>query len=216
MSRDEFVFLLSSKAGGCGLNLVGANRLVLFDPDWNPANDKQAAARVWRDGQTKKVYEYRFLATGSIEEKVYQRQLSKEGLASVVSSDQKQTASSFSQDELKDLFTLRAQCASDTLDSFKEEKEAALEDDGASASAAAAPVLNDKPKNPLSINPYDACDGYKPQQGQPGDEKLLLYGHHFQKALHTVNDAGLRDAVGDDVSFVFSKEVDGCDLSKFH
>ena len=58
--RDEFVFLLSSKAGGCphhisdssqpfecgrcGLNLIGANRLILFDPDWNPANDKQAPA----------------------------------------------------------------------------------------------------------------------------------------------------------------------------
>lgn len=41
-----FVFLLSSKAGGCGLNLIGANRLILFDPDWNPAVDKQAAARV--------------------------------------------------------------------------------------------------------------------------------------------------------------------------
>lgn len=49
----EFVFLLSSKAGGCGLNLIGANRLVLFDPDWNPASDQQALARVWRDGQKK-------------------------------------------------------------------------------------------------------------------------------------------------------------------
>jgi hypothetical protein len=34
-TRDEFVFLLSSKAGGCGLNLIGGNRLILFDPDWN-------------------------------------------------------------------------------------------------------------------------------------------------------------------------------------
>lgn len=41
--QDEFVFLLSSKAGGCGLNLIGGNRLVLFDPDWNPANDKQVS-----------------------------------------------------------------------------------------------------------------------------------------------------------------------------
>ncbi|PWN46676.1 hypothetical protein IE53DRAFT_15877 [Violaceomyces palustris] len=49
----EFIFLLSSKAGGCGLNLIGANRLVLFDPDWNPASDQQALARVWRDGQKK-------------------------------------------------------------------------------------------------------------------------------------------------------------------
>lgn len=47
--------MLSSKAGGCGLNLIGANRLVMFDPDWNPANDDQAMARVWRDGQKKEV-----------------------------------------------------------------------------------------------------------------------------------------------------------------
>lgn len=53
-TKDQFVFLLSSKAGGCGLNLIGGNRLVLFDPDWNPATDKQAAARVWRDGQKRR------------------------------------------------------------------------------------------------------------------------------------------------------------------
>lgn len=58
----EFIFMLSSKAGGCGLNLIGANRLIMFDPDWNPANDDQAMARVWRDGQQKPCYIYRFLA----------------------------------------------------------------------------------------------------------------------------------------------------------
>ena len=86
----------------------------------------------------------------------------------------------------------------------------------AAAAAAVQAMIANKPKNPLSINPYDACDGYKPQQGQPGDEKLLLYGHHYAHALHTMNDSAMREAVGDDVSFVFSKEVDGCDLSKFH
>lgn len=44
--HPSFVLLLSSKAGGVGLNIIGANRLVLFDPDWNPANDLQAMARV--------------------------------------------------------------------------------------------------------------------------------------------------------------------------
>jgi DNA repair and recombination RAD54-like protein len=53
---------LSSKAGGCGLNLIGANRLIMFDPDWNPANDDQAMARVWRDGQKKNCFIYRFLS----------------------------------------------------------------------------------------------------------------------------------------------------------
>lgn len=56
------MFLLSSKAGGCGLNLIGANRLVMFDPDWNPANDDQAMARVWRDGQKKPCFVYRLLS----------------------------------------------------------------------------------------------------------------------------------------------------------
>lgn len=52
--------------------------------------------------------------------------------------------------------------------------------------------------------PVAVLQGYKPQFGQPGDEQLLLYGHHWANALHTLNDAALRDAVGDDVSFVFS------------
>lgn len=58
---NQFIFMLSSKAGGCGLNLIGANRLIMFDPDWNPANDDQAMARVWRDGQKKPCYIYRLL-----------------------------------------------------------------------------------------------------------------------------------------------------------
>jgi SNF2 family DNA or RNA helicase len=44
------VFLLSAKSGGVGLNLIGASRIVLVDPDWNPATDTQALARIWRDG----------------------------------------------------------------------------------------------------------------------------------------------------------------------
>ena len=54
--------MLSSKAGGCGLNLIGANRLIMFDPDWNPANDDQAMARVWRDGQKKQCFIYRLIS----------------------------------------------------------------------------------------------------------------------------------------------------------
>lgn len=64
------VFLLSTRAGGAGLNLVGASHLVLYDLDWNPAMDKQAMARIWRDGQTRTCYVHRLLSTGTIEEKV--------------------------------------------------------------------------------------------------------------------------------------------------
>ena len=118
-TRDEFVFLLSSKAGGCGLNLIGGSRLILFDPDWNPATDLQAAARVWRDGQRKKVFVYRFLAAGSLEEKVFQRQLSKKGLQTIVVEEQDE-ATSLSTDELRNLFQYDANgTPSDTHDTLR-------------------------------------------------------------------------------------------------
>ncbi|CEF66160.1 DNA repair and recombination protein RAD54-like [Strongyloides ratti] len=118
-TSDIFIFLLSSKAGGCGLNLIGANRLVMFDPDWNPANDDQAMARVWRDGQKKTCYVYRFLATGTIEEKMFQRQTHKKALSSCVVDEQTEVERHFSSDELRSLFELRTDTNSDTHDKLK-------------------------------------------------------------------------------------------------
>nr|CDQ05062.2 BMA-RAD-54 [Brugia malayi] len=115
----EYVFLLSSKAGGCGLNLIGANRLIMFDPDWNPANDDQAMARVWRDGQKKNCFIYRLLSTGSIEEKMFQRQAHKKALSSCVVDEISDVARHFSKDQLRHLFDLKADVASDTHHSLK-------------------------------------------------------------------------------------------------
>lgn len=103
---SDFIFMLSSKAGGCGLNLIGANRLVMYDPDWNPANDDQAMARVWRDGQQKPCYIYRFLSAGTIEEKIFQRQAHKKALSSTIVDMNEETARHFSVAELRDLFRL--------------------------------------------------------------------------------------------------------------
>lgn len=116
---DEFVFLLSSKAGGCGINLIGANRLVLFDPDWNPAADQQALARVWRDGQKKDCFVYRFIATGTIEEKIFQRQSHKQSLSSCVVDSAEDVERHFSLDSLRELFQYRGDTRSDTHDTFK-------------------------------------------------------------------------------------------------
>jgi DNA repair and recombination RAD54-like protein len=118
-SNPQFIFMLSSKAGGCGLNLIGANRLVMFDPDWNPANDEQAMARVWRDGQTKQCYIYRLLAVGTIEEKIFQRQAHKKALSSCVIDQEENVEKHFSVNELRDLFKLEKGTKSDTHDKFK-------------------------------------------------------------------------------------------------
>ncbi|KIJ44735.1 hypothetical protein M422DRAFT_47147 [Sphaerobolus stellatus SS14] len=117
--RGEFVFLLSSKAGGCGINLIGANRLILFDPDWNPAADQQALARVWRDGQKKECFVYRFISTGTIEEKIFQRQASKQALSSCVVDDKQDAERHFSGDDLRKLFEFKEDILSDTHDTFK-------------------------------------------------------------------------------------------------
>ncbi|XP_042224225.1 DNA repair and recombination protein RAD54B-like isoform X2 [Homarus americanus] len=101
----DFVFLLSSKAGGVGLNLIGASRILLYDIDWNPATDLQAMARVWRDGQKRKVYIYRLLMTGSMDEKMYQRQVKKQGLSGAVVDARDTDRVHFSTEELKQITT---------------------------------------------------------------------------------------------------------------
>ena len=111
-----FAFLLSSKAGGCGINLIGGSRLVLFDPDWNPASDKQAAGRIWREGQKRRCFIYRFMSSGTIEEKIIQRQLSKEGLQNIV--EDTEQVNTISSTELKALFVRRDETPSDTHDTL--------------------------------------------------------------------------------------------------
>ncbi|XP_067933850.1 DNA repair and recombination protein RAD54-like [Watersipora subatra] len=118
-TSSDFIFMLSSKAGGCGLNLIGANRLVMFDPDWNPANDDQAMARVWRDGQKKQCYIYRLVATGTIEEKIFQRQEHKKALSSCVVDQEEDVERHFSLGDLRELFTYNPDTKSDTHDRFK-------------------------------------------------------------------------------------------------
>lgn len=115
---QHFIFMLSSKAGGCGLNLIGANRLVMFDPDWNPANDEQAMARVWRDGQGKGCFVYRFVSTGTIEEKIFQRQKHKKALSSCVIDEQEDVERYFTNEDLRNLFALNEDTISETHDKF--------------------------------------------------------------------------------------------------
>ncbi|EFA84124.1 SNF2-related domain-containing protein [Heterostelium album PN500] len=115
-NKTHTVFLLSSKAGGVGLNLIGANHIVLYDPDWNPAIDIQAMERVWREGQTKPVSIYRLLTAGTIEEKIHQRQIIKESLSNSVVDKSHYEKSTFTNEELKDIFSLNDTTQCETHD----------------------------------------------------------------------------------------------------
>ena len=69
---EQFVFLLSTRAGGLGINLATADTVVIFDSDWNPHNDIQAFSRAHRIGQANKVMIYRFVTRFSVEERITQ------------------------------------------------------------------------------------------------------------------------------------------------
>lgn len=80
---NQFAFLISTKAGGVGLNITSANKVVVVDPNWNPAWDLQAQDRAYRIGQTRDVEVFRLVSSGTVEEIVYARQIYKQQQANI-------------------------------------------------------------------------------------------------------------------------------------
>jgi DNA excision repair protein ERCC-6 len=104
---ERFACLLSTKVGGVGVNLTGADRVVIIDPDWNPATDNQALERAFRIGQTRDVSVYRLICLGTIEEKMYKKQIFKQFLSNRILQDPNQKRT-FRPQTLRDLFRLES------------------------------------------------------------------------------------------------------------
>ncbi|KAF7563794.1 hypothetical protein G7046_g297 [Stylonectria norvegica] len=97
---DQEVYLISTKAGGVGLNIQGANRVVIFDIKWNPQDDRQAIGRAYRLGQTKPVYVYRLFVGGTFEDVIWNRHIFKTQLADKVVDDTKSVSWSLRNGEI--------------------------------------------------------------------------------------------------------------------
>ncbi|WFD36168.1 hypothetical protein MCUN1_003044 [Malassezia cuniculi] len=102
---EKFIFLLTTRAGGLGINLTTADTVVLYDSDWNPQADLQAMDRAHRIGQTKQVHVYRFVTEDAIEERILERAAQKLRLDQLViqQGHTQATKSAQSKDELVDM-----------------------------------------------------------------------------------------------------------------
>ncbi|KAG7199060.1 hypothetical protein KM043_017962 [Ampulex compressa] len=195
-SDSNKIFLLSAKAGGVGLNLPGASRLVLFDSDWNPASDAQAMARIWREGQRNDVYIYRLLTTGTIEEKIYQRQISKAGLSEAVIDFNHDISLKLSPDELKDLFTLTTETTSLTHDLIK------CSCNGMKRSERSSKEINIEDARDYQLQFED-----KSQQQNFSISQLLEWEHYKEPIPKDVLKDIMLTEISDQLTFLFKNSV---------
>ena len=185
-ANSSFVFLLSAKAGGTGLNLIGASRLVLFDLDWNPATDLQAMARIHRDGQKRPCYIYRLLTQGALDEKIFQRQVSKTGLADSIV-DGKSGVSGFTREELRDLFSLNERtdgCQTHTLLGCE------CRNDGMPM-----PIAEHEPEPHMPLSTVDVpesdteVDADEAEEAEEAEKEVFISKAHFTKLSEVDIDA---------------------------
>jgi SNF2 family DNA or RNA helicase len=98
---DLPIFLISLKAGGTGLNLTAADTVIHYDPWWNPAVEDQATDRAHRIGQTKNVFVYKFIAQGTIEQRMLELQAKKKKIANCIYDKDGKLTPSFSEEDLE-------------------------------------------------------------------------------------------------------------------
>lgn len=130
-NKDDNInfMLLTTRVGGYGLNLTAADRVVIVDPNWNPAVDAQAVDRAYRIGQTQEVKVYRLVLSGLVEDKIFRLQVFKMGLTKTAL-DAKQQHRYFTGDEIRNLFAWTDPAQGETrkmlLEKHSEASEAAI------------------------------------------------------------------------------------------
>ena len=123
-NSEKFIFLLSTRAGGLGLNLMSSDTVILYDSDWNPQVDLQAMDRVHRIGQTKPVLIYRLLCENTIEEKILERQAMRLKLDSLVIQQGRvlKVGEHFTKDQMKEMIQYGADAIFRAGEDFKDEE----------------------------------------------------------------------------------------------
>ncbi|KAM3827605.1 transcriptional regulator ATRX isoform 1-T1 [Vipera latastei] len=167
------LFIISTKAGSLGINLVAANRVIIFDASWNPSYDIQSIFRVYRFGQTKPVYVYRFLAQGTMEDKIYDRQVTKQSLSFRVV-DQQQVERHFTMNELTELYTFEP----DLLDDPNSEKKKKRDTPMLPKDTILAELLQIQKEHIVGYHEHDSLLDHKEEEELTEEERKAAWAEY--------------------------------------
>lgn len=166
------MFLISTRAGGLGINLFGANRVVIFDASWNPSQDMQSIFRVYRFGQDKPCYIYRLISRGTMEEKILRRQITKLSLSSRVV-DEHQIERHFKFDDINEMYRY------DEEDPNSQEQVLAVPKD-----RLLADLLMTHKNLIRGYEEFDSLLENKPDEGLSNEEKELAWEEYRRENEH--------------------------------
>lgn len=201
LEEDVDMIMISTKAGGEGINLCAGNRIVIFDVCWNPCNDSQSMCRSYRFGQTKPVFVYRFVSACTMEKKVYDLQIRKEGVAKRIV-DEKTMERKFKTADLQNYFNI------DEFEQSLKHRTANGEGDGSSPrEPPKEDVVLEKVLAKMSINSDDATNSGRgwildwfeqetmfeedlDQQCTPTEQKEIMETHNYLKAIRSMRSTG--------------------------
>eukprot|EP01039_Chlorochromonas_danica_P007325 gene7325-8106_t len=190
-----FVMILTTRTGGLGISLTAANRVILFDPDWNPMTDIQARERAYRLGQQRDVVIYRLLTRGTIEEKIYHRQIFKLLLSSRILENPKEKAL-FSKSELRELFELTDGCgdggsSGDQSDALPMQSKVDLDD-----------------KSPQEEKAMFSIEEVQEERGDGADDERMLDAQEGSETAEFAQDRKLLRALfaGDVITSVYNHD----------
>ena len=165
------LMLISIRAGGIGINLVGANRAILIDCSWNPAIDLQAIFRVFRLGQTKPVYIYRLVSYGTMEWKIYERQVQKQSLSKRVI-DEQHVVRNYTRAQLEEMYRFEE---SPDLVAIPE-----LPNDNVLADLL---LMHDYERSIISYHEHDSLLAQHPEEELDDDEKLEAWAEYTREKI---------------------------------
>ncbi|KAJ7310540.1 hypothetical protein JRQ81_007465 [Phrynocephalus forsythii] len=186
------LFIISTKAGSLGINLVAANRVIIFDASWNPSYDIQSIFRVYRFGQNKAVFVYRFLAQGTMEDKIYDRQVTKQSLSFRVV-DQQQVERHFTMNELTELYTFEP----DLLDDPNSEKKKKRDTPMLPKDTVLAELLQIHKEHIVGYHEHDSLLDHKEEEELTEEERKAAWAEYEaeKKALSSMSNQQLEDLI---------------------